>query len=86
MSLLADRINFIACYNVKTLLYLKKRQLAERRRRNSLDIYRILQPLNMPVSTRYGHTSVILMPSFSEALISWLSDSWKPMAPNLLAQ
>lgn len=46
----------------------------------------ILQPLNIPVSTRYGHTRVILMPSFSEAFSSWLSDSWNPMAPNLLAQ
>lgn len=46
----------------------------------------ISQPLNIPVSTRNGHTSVILIPSLLAAFSSWLRDSWKPMAPNLLAQ
>lgn len=46
----------------------------------------ILQPLNMPVSTKKGQTSVIFIPSLSAAFNSWLKDSWKPMAPNLLAQ
>uniref|UniRef100_A0A0E9SZC1 Secreted protein n=1 Tax=Anguilla anguilla TaxID=7936 RepID=A0A0E9SZC1_ANGAN len=54
--------------------------------RNDAISFLILQPWNMPVSTRKGHTSVILIPSFSAAFSSWLSDSWKPMAPNLLAQ
>lgn len=36
----------------------------------------ILQPLNMPVSTKKGQTSVIFIPSLSAAFSSWLKDSW----------
>lgn len=48
--------------------------------------YLVLQPSNIPVLMKYGHTIVVLMPSFPEAMSSSATDSAKPTAANLLAQ
>lgn len=46
----------------------------------------VLQPSNIPVLMKYGHTIVVLTPSFPVARSSSATDSAKPTAANLLAQ